>query len=250
MKKLLPVLLLLTIISFSCKDEPQPGTKVGAVEMAFKLTYGDDPLVIQSELEYPDGKAMYFTRVSYYLSDVTLKNGETNVMAEEIKYCRLEEAHRTASDAADGFTLTLDEVPTGSYSELSFGIGVPADLNAKKPSDFPSSNDLSLSGEYWGGWSSYVFCKIEGFIDFDEDGVPEEAFVLHLGGNDALVNIDLDQSFTVTEGNTADIAIPIDLRKLFYSGDELYDIQENPRIHSLSQNDIVIQLSKNLKECF
>jgi len=138
---------------------------------------------------------------------------------------RLGQAHSNAAAAAEGLKFNLNGVKSGDYVNLSFDIGVPAEQNAMVPADFPSTNDLSLSGEYWPGWSSYVFCKVEGVIDFDGDGTPETDFALHLGADEALVNIELDRDFVVNDDQTTELVIPIELKNLFENGSTIFDIE-------------------------
>lgn len=241
----LVVLLSLTIIMFSsCSKED------GSVDLTFKAQYDGEPLVLSQDYIYPDGKAMYFSRFSFYMSDLTLRTDENFAQNDQISYLNIGQQHTTTALADIGYVYTLKDVKPGNYVNLSFNVGVPAEQNAMTPTDFSSNDDLSLSGEYWSGWESYIFCKVEGVIDFDGDGIPESDFALHLGADEALANIEIDKDFEVKEGDKTTVTIPIELKNFFLDGDQLYDIVNNPKIHNLSQNDKVLELASNLKNCF
>ena len=245
-------LLLISMTYISCGDDEPDVTQNtdGSVEMVLKVSYDGAPFDLSKDYVYPDGKAMYFSRFSFYLANLALRTEEGTASSDGINYLRLGQAHSNAAAAAEGLKFNLNGVKSGDYVNLSFDIGVPAEQNAMVPADFPSTNDLSLSGEYWPGWSSYVFCKVEGVIDFDGDGTPETDFALHLGADEALVNIELDRDFVVNDDQTTELVIPIELKNLFENGSTIFDIESNPKIHTLSQAGAIAELATNLKTCF
>jgi len=245
-------LLLVSLIYTSCGDDEPDTTQnaEGSIEMAMKVTYDGEPLVLSEDYVYPDGKAMFFSRFSFFMSDLTLRTEEGAASSDASNHLRLGQAHSTPELAEEGLKFNLNGVKSGDYVNLSFDIGVPAEQNAMQPEDFTSDNDLSQSGEYWPGWNSYVFCKVEGVIDFDGDGTPETDFALHLGADEALVNIELDKDFVVNDNQTTELVIPIELKNIFQNGSAIYDIESDPKTHTLSQADAIAELARNLKTCF
>ncbi len=237
-------LLLISLSFVSCGDDGE-----GSVEMALKVTYDGQPLVLSNDYIYPDGKAMYFSRFSFYMSDLVLRTEKTTASSEDVSYLKLGLAHSSAEGAEQGLKFNLNEVKSADYESVSFGIGVPAELNTKSPADFLSTNDLSL-GEHWPGWGSYIFCKVEGVIDLDEDGIPESDFALHLGADEAFVDIEIDMDFAVVDDTKTQVVIPIELKNFFINDGLIYDIQANPKIHSLNQQEQILELANNLKTCF
>lgn len=242
-------LFMMSLLFIACDDDPKPADTTGNVDLALKLQYDGAPLVMEKEIDYPDGKRMYFSRISFYLSEIELLSDQHNHDDALIKYCRLEEKHKTTEQANTGYVVSLTDIKSGDYTDVKFSVGVPAAENAKVPSDFPSSNDLSLS-EHWPHWNSYIFCKVEGYIDLNGDNVPEESFVLHLGSDDALVPVSKNIAFNVGNGTTTTVDIPIDMKKFFQSENGIYDIAANPRLHQLSQKAVMLELANNLKTCF
>lgn len=244
--------VMISMTYMSCGDDASNTDQNmdGSVEMALKVSYDGQPLVMSQDYVYPDGKAMYFSRFSFYMSDLTLRTEDGVASSDGSNYLMVGQAHQTAEGAAEGLKFNLNGVKSGDYVNLSFGLGVPAEENSMQPVDFPSDNDLSLSGEYWPGWESYIFCKVEGVIDFDDDGIPETDFALHLGADEAFVNVEIDTNFSVSDNQTTELILPIELKNFFLDGDAIYDIEANPKLHNLSQSVQVNQLARNLVSCF
>lgn len=207
-----------------------------------KLEYQGQPLVIFDDYVYPDGKKLNFTRVSFYTSD--LKLDET--LVSEVDFHNLTNSHSTAELAEIGYSMLYENVPLGSYSEVSFNIGVPAELNAKDPGEFPSGHPLAKPAENWFSWKSFIFLKIEGNIDFNNDDVKEAGFALHTGSDEALRKIRIDYPIEVFSSVQREVNLTFDIYDLFNGPERIYPIEEYPQIHSLTQLDGVIELSNNL----
>lgn len=239
--KNLKTLLYLAFITFTisaCVDDDSDGQ----LGINFKLTYNDSPLVMAQNYEYPDGRKVSFTRCSFYISDVKLGNTIIN----EIEYHNLTNYYTDATNAAKGYVWTIDSIPSGSYSSLSFDIGVPQELNAMVPAEFPSDHPLSNTAENWFGWSSYIFFKVEGNIDMDNDGTKETAIALHIGADEAFRSFSLDRNISITSGDYTETDVNIDVYDFFNGTDRIYPIDDNPQIHSVSQKDAVLELADNL----
>lgn len=245
-------LLMISMAYMSCGDDTPDTTQnqEGSIEMALKVTYDGEPLILSQNYVYPDGKAMYFSRFSFYMADITLRTEEVVASSDNTNYLNVGQAHQTAEGAAEGLKFNLNGVKSGDYVNLSFGVGVPVEENNMTPADFPSDNDLSLAGEYWPGWESYIFCKVEGVIDFDGDGNPESDFALHLGADEAFVDVEIDRDFSVNDNQTTELVLPIELKNFFLDGSSIFDIEANPKLHNLSQSAEVNQLARNLRTCF
>ena len=235
-------LFTIVIIAVSCNGDPEPST----TEARFRLLYNGDPLVMFDEMSYPDGKSMFFTRVSFFVEDVKLIGDETILLSAR-DYISLTESHLSLAEAESGFLFYTGDISPGNY-KLDFNIGVSQPLNDMVPADFPSSDVLSDAAEYWPGWESYVFAKIEGKIDLDGDQEEETGFAMHIGGNDALRQI-TTTDYTI-EGSHSELMLNINLEKFFGIGNQLHDIANTPQIHSPEQNPIVKILADNLVTCF
>ncbi len=240
-------ILLYTFISLmwmGCGDDDKEGNML---DVHFKLKFEDQPLVMLEEYDLTEDIKIKFTRVSFYLSDFILQ-GDSDYSLTNIDYFNLTNAHSSLSKASNGLEVTYD-IPNGEYTGLQTGLGVPSDLNAMVPADFPSSNDLSFSGEYWSGWQSYVFAKIEGKMDTDGDGIFEENIALHTGGDIAFRSLTWSENFSFSGDDHYQVTLYADIYDLM-NMEPMYDLINNPRIHSADQTDLVIDISDRWEASF
>lgn len=233
LKSIIVGLLALSLLSGCGGDELD-------VTMNIRLTYDGEPLVMTQDYTYPDGKLIQFNRFSFFISDLTLGDGKKSIEVIDVDYLNPTRSHLTTADALNGLTYDLGKQPISKISEVSFGIGVDPDQNATVPADYPSGDPLARPGEYWLAWDSYIFFKIEGFVDADGDGAPETSVALHVGSDEAMREVRI--STNDADGN---FTIVIDVKDIFGSQD-LYDIVSNAQIHSLSQLPLANFLADNL----
>jgi len=225
---------LLLILS-SCGDEESN------VSFNFKLAYDGEPLVMTEDYTYPDGKVIRFNRFSFFMSDVQLSNSDKSVLATDAEFINLTRSHLTAADARQGLTYDLGKHPISSITNVNFNIGLTQEQNTTVPADYESGSSLARPGEYWLAWDSYIFFKIEGFVDLDGDNDPETSIALHVGADDARRAISLNNS----DGDE-NISMVIDVKDIFENG-SVYDIANNPQIHSLSQLPLATILADNFR---
>jgi hypothetical protein len=221
--------------------------ETGNLELKFKLKYDGNTLVMFEDQTYPSGFDVFFTRFSFYMSDINLTGNNTYNLSE-IEMVNPTASHQDLSSAENGYSMIFSDVPIGDYSGIDFGLGVPSDLNAMDPADFSTNHPLANAGEYWLGWESYVFIKIEGKIDFDGDGAFEEGMSLHVGSDAVFKNASMPKSFDINKGETTIVEIELDLLDIFVSNNTTYDLEGTPRIHSLEQLSQAEQLANNLAQ--
>ena len=136
------------------------------------------------------------------------------------------------SSADRGTVVTFTDVPVGTYNALSYGVGIPANENAKAPKDFNPGDALSNSGEYWAGWKSYIFHKIEGKLDTDGDGTGETNVALHIGSDIAYKTSEKSIDLLLVKDETSTITIDIDMKKSMETDGVLFDLETIPQIHA------------------
>ena len=234
--------ILLTFLSMSIFLISCGGDDDNTAVINLKLEYAGEPLVMFQEFDYPDGNKIEFSRISFYISDIELTTDGASYNGGEI-YVDLTTSHSSLESSNKGLNINISDVKEDNIQSFSFNLGLNPTLNASLPSDYPSSSDLSRTGEYWSNWNSYVFVKLEGRLDRDGDGI-KEAFALHLGSDEAMRSL----SFNNLD-NDRNIELSVDVEKVFNTG-TLYDIAETPNIHSLSQIDKINQLMDNLAGSF
>jgi hypothetical protein len=234
---------MISVLLISCGEDELIDTSVRV-----KMNYNGTPLVMFEEMQYPDGRTMFFTRISFYIENLQISSSSGNKYSLlDREYIDLTVDHGTSSSALKGSEIGSIELPSDTYS-VNFDIGVNPIDNAKTPVDFTSDNVLSRTSEYWSGWTSYIFARVEGKIDLNGDGVLEEGFSLHMGGDDAFRSIECSNK--TVDGENNEIVIEMELKNLFGSDINIYDIDSNPQIHRPDQNKYVIELVDNLVTCF
>ena len=225
--KTLFTLLFLTLILISCGDD------TSQFDMNVQLSYDNSPLIMTQDYVYPDGRTIRFNRVSFFISDLSVSDDIESVELLEAQHINLTQSHVDAESAAMGFQVISENLEMPAITSATFNLGLTPTQNALAPNEYPIDSDLANSAEYWIGWESYVFAKIEGLVDLDNDGTPESTFAFHLGSDEIMRTITmngLDQS-----GDNYSLDIDIDVRSIFENDGSVFDIVETTNIHSLAQ---------------
>lgn len=239
MDKLKCSLILLVLVVFSsCKKDTQN------VDLTFKLLYDGDPMVMLDEYTFPSGELIKFTRFSFYISDLAVAVKGTSTEIRDVEFLNLTASHSSLENAREGYTYTLEKIPEGSIDFLDLTLGVSSRLNENVPADYEGLHPLAKPGEYWIAWDSFIFLKIEGIADLDGDGETETNVALHVGSDQVARQVRISSPAS----NTIDVAI--DLESIFSNGNTIFDIQNNPQIHSLSQIDQANFLMDNFSNQF
>lgn len=243
MLRLILIAFLFIGMLSSCDKDEEMGN--GTVNFRFHLTYGGQPLEMFKEYPYPvTGDKFRMSRLSFFLSELSLKNTSSDTLLKDIDYLNLTAAH-TAPVAPDGFEYKIDNIASGNYNGFTFGIGVPPALNAKIPPDFPPGSVLSGTAEYWSAWKSYIFFRPEGKIGLNGGNNIDTNFALHIGGNEGYRVFDANRAIEVLPNKVTNVDINIDMQQ-FFNGTSPFNIRETQQIHSLSQMPLIKILADNL----
>lgn len=218
------IVIIIGLLISSCGDDTSD------VDVFFKLEYGDKPLVMLDEYEYPGGQKIKFTRFSFYASELSVSNESESQEISDVDFLNLSNSHSRPELATTGYRLNLKDITIKDPTEISFNIGVAPSLNATIPSDYSGDHPLAKPGEYWIGWGSFIFFKIEGIMDTTGDGETDTNIALHIGSDAMLrpIKINLSES-------SEELEVIINVKEIFENSDGLYDIINDPQIHSLNQ---------------
>ena len=250
LNKLIFLLSLTTLVFLvSCEDDAPVTPQKANLHLRLALNYSGEPLVMFEPYTLNDSVRVLFSRFSMYITDLELSNGSSpGIPLEEIGFHNLTDNFLDAQSAVEGYSLEFQDIEPGVYSGLKFGLGLPPDLNGMQPEDFEMDHPLHAPEEYWLGWQSYVFVKIEGKIDADSD--PEEFegnMALHLGGDQIFRTVQLNETINLESGKTTEAVLNIDLFDMFHPADsEAYDLLARPMIHSTSHLPQANELVDNL----
>ena len=133
------ILLFVSVIMVSCKDEPDPvtptetdysglkftanGTLNIPITHVFNSTAVNMPFALNTNYLTPLGDSIKVSELSYYLTNVSLLNAN-NVWVNLGNYDLVD-----VTDAAS-MNITLNNVPAGTYSKVRFLIGVDSLANS------------------------------------------------------------------------------------------------------------------------
>ncbi len=226
MKNILILFTLLGLVAASsCKKDDE--TTYGTLTINVKAVYDNEPLQTFTTFPFNNGQQIQFSLMSLMLSDINLYAQSNTIQISDIQLADMSFDNLAAAEK--GYTIKSMNIPTGSYSGIQFGIGVPSDLNAMTPADFPSASPLSKSTYYWIPWSSYIFSKTEGKLDTAGTGTLDLAFALHTG-SDELYRGGYDAAIPIVIEDQKDtqLDIVIDYKALLAG----VDIQSNPLNHN------------------
>lgn len=239
------LLLVAIVVLFAGCDDNNNVVQKDNFMLTFKVSYDGQPIEKAKVLPYGD-KSISFDKFNTFLSDITLLKG-----TEEVKLSDIEWVDCTPDAAVDNKAVDVSfqyTVPDGDYTGLKLGYGVRADLNAKKPSDFPVGHPLYLENEYWVGWNSYIFTKIQGKYDMDGNGATETILFYHCGA-DTVYNT-ATFARTIRVSGDAALTVEFDLKKLFTFDGQLLDLNDplnQATSHSASNIALGLKMMNNMK---
>ncbi|MCC6461130.1 MAG: hypothetical protein IT260_11705, partial [Saprospiraceae bacterium] len=212
-------------------------------KITFQARYDGQPLEKYKNYTY-DSYQVQITRFNTFLSDITLLNGNKEVRISDIDWVDFT-PDNAPNNLAVSVPLTFAQVPDGDYTGIRIGYGVRPDLNAKQPKDFAAGHPLSRENEYWLGWGSYIFNKIEGTVDLNNNNVSDGGLVYHCGSDATYRTYTFNTPITVQQGATA--TVTFDLKKLFDTTDPTGGwLDLNSAYNHVTSNDVSDVVIANL----
>jgi hypothetical protein len=141
--------------------------------LKFIPTYNGQPLSIDSVYTNSLGQQLRVENIQFYLSNIYSHNGADSTLLKQAFLFTLLEPQ----------TLSLNVSPQ-SFSSLSFGVGVPSNLNKNvDPSQYANANPLSVQGSngmFWYWNTGYIFLKLDGISP--QSTAPGHKLEYHMGG--------------------------------------------------------------------
>ena len=206
MKKYALYLLLLSsaLTIKSCSDD-DPQATTSSITIEFDNIAGSSNLVLNTEdTPYTNGHGESYkaTLLMYYVSSIKLKTEDGKIYEDPVSpdgskgYYLIDESKPATQE------VTLENVPFGEYSEITFTIGV----DANQVSQGAQTGALDpANGLFWSWNSGYIFMALEGVAPASTE--EEHLFQYHVGGykEDAASN-QYNNVRTVTLGFNGDTA--------------------------------------------
>ncbi|MEP6737936.1 MAG: MbnP family protein, partial [Chryseolinea sp.] len=132
-----------------------------------------------STMPYTNGKGESYkvTWLTYYVSNIKLKSADGTVFTDPVKSDGSSGYYLVDENDAESQEITLENVPAGDYTEVTFTIGVDAsqvDEGAQTGALDPAK------GLYWSWNSGYIFMALEGVSPVSTE--TDKVFQYHVGG--------------------------------------------------------------------
>ncbi|WP_341228393.1 MbnP family protein [uncultured Arcticibacterium sp.] len=232
-------LLGLSIFATSCDDDAMGDdpNATNTVQIEFDNRFGATDIELgTTKATNASGEEYTLSTLNYFISNVSLMSDMGEMVSFPDQYFLVKE-----SDAGSQF-IDLPEVPSGTYSHLTFTVGVDS---LKSISDVAARTgvlDVASYGDdnmYWSWNMGYIFFKMEGTAPgIDNRGT--ENFAIHIGGfggKDAVTPNNLKQidlhlhDVSVSESSSPQLHVIFDVTKVM-DGANTISLMETPAIHN------------------
>ena len=199
--------------------------KYGTVDVIFDHKWGMSGADFQmnTDIKHPmTGDTLNFSMFKYYVSNFRLKDTDGNWWSHPESYFLLDLSNGTSASA------TIENVPVGTYTEMSYMLGVDSARNVSGA----QSGALSVTnGMFWSWTTGYIMIKTEGTSPQAGSG----SFAFHLGGFEGSNNIVTTKTvdfsalnLEVKEGGNSDVYMIANCAKLWHSSPS---VSTTPMIH-------------------
>lgn len=236
--------LFVILLSSDCDNQPISG----GLELNFKGLYSADPLLMYaSEYDYEEDMAVRFQLFQFYISEVTLLT-EADINSDGPRILDVDLVSfkdiQSVDAAAGGITLSLTDIPQGTYKGIKFNLGLSPDLNSTAPGDYSTSHPLS--NHYWSASQGYVFTKLEGNADVDGSGDFLTKLTYHIGTNAMNREVAFFTDIEVLDDGLQALNFDVDVNKVLVKDNgEFLDFRETPIDHS-SNVEVASFIADNL----
>lgn len=164
----------------SCNDDdnnkeldPALDTK-GSMHIKFEYVWGpaQESFALNTDLTHPgSSEVLSFTKLRYYISNIQLQNANGETWIEDESY-HIIDAENLAGGEVE---MSLADLPSGSYTSISYTIGVDSLRNVSGTQEGALDPAENM---FWSWNTGYIFIKAEGESNASTNGF----FAYHLGG--------------------------------------------------------------------
>ncbi|GAB3860194.1 hypothetical protein GCM10028822_37950 [Hymenobacter terrigena] len=187
-----------------------------SIVLQFNPVMDGAPLVLNGQAyTRANGQQLRVTTFNYYCSNVRLLRADGSAFVVPNSY------YLVSAAAPASQSITIAGVPVGSYTGLSFVVGVDS---ARNVSGAQTGALDPSNGMFWTWNSGYIFLKMEGLSPQAPHaaGVSEGALVFHIGGfqqpNNTLRTVSPSfgiSALVVREAHLPEVQYKVDVLKMF-----------------------------------
>jgi len=222
-------------------DDHHSGT--GSLRVNFTPMFGDSLLDLNTESYVTgNGDTLTVSLFKFYVSNVILTDDEGNIHAVPESYFLIDAQTSTSE------TITLNDIPGGHYTTISFLIGVDSTRNV---SGSQTGALDPANAMFWTWNSGYIMAKLEGTSPQSTQSF--HAVTYHIGGfsgtNNAIrsVTIPLTTNASVTSTGNPLVTLKADVAEWFVAPDTI-DIAINA--YAMMPSAFSVQIANNYSDMF
>ncbi|HWB64979.1 MAG TPA: MbnP family protein [Chitinophagales bacterium] len=211
MQKRLKVLALLAVTVlivglWSCHHDADSTTGTVVLQMSSK--YGDQSFALNSFNTDPQGRYLKVQNLAFYLSHIQLVKTDNSVVD-------LDTVAIFNFDIPATLSVTYKNIPIGEYKKIIYWNGVDSLQNLHDPGDPNLLSPLSGGYDMWWPMLLYRFETMDAKWD-TQDTLLRHGLTYHIGTNAIYRSGQVDGNFSVTGGNTTNLNMVLDVKKIFY----------------------------------
>lgn len=222
-------ILLLFISAVSCNDDVDNDENTTTLVLNFNSLFENNALVLTDIYPYTTDLDISINSARFFISNINLvkENGD-KVEIKDIGVVDFAANHNTNGNKTE--SITIQDVPIGTYTNIEFGIGVDSVLNGAIPPDFDNDHPLAAASEYWDWRATYIFSKLEGRV-IRSTG-EQTFFVYHAGTNVLYKEATFQKNITLEKDAPFLLDFSLDAKSWFAENGDLIDIETNNSSHS------------------
>lgn len=225
-KLLLPIILLPALISSCNNDDESTNSNVVTTNISFTALNGNQTYLKSDTVNFFDTYKLRFDDLEYFVSNITLidVDGKSTYL-DSVQFI-------DHSKTDNSFQVNVEK---GTYSKITFNLGLTEDLNQSDPTKRPVDHPLSTKENmFWSWGSQYRFVRLQGNFGEIPTADLTETFAWHPGTPDLLRKVELDlEEKEILSHSEINIELQVTdiLNKI-----ETVDVKNNPNWHGSPSN--------------
>lgn len=234
----LTVLVLSTSLFFiGCSDHPSNSIhdEHGSIQVSINHVFDSAPFILNKAYSLPNGESVKGTMLKYYVSNISFEkaDGSIHIIPQDESYFLIDESVESTKK------LTLDHIPSDTYTAIRFTIGVDSLRSTMGLDKRKGILDIGAAAQdmYWSWNSGYIHLKFEGSFTAPNSSGDIRYHVGGFGGYssptiNAIRNVRLtlnNAPLVITGNSQKSLAISADLKKIF-TGPIPFSVAENSSV--------------------
>ena len=244
----------------SCTNDTDDAMTIenqSALSIRIDHAFGEEAFELGKTFTTENGTVLTFNELRYWISNVELthENGtkyqvpESYYLVQHMKEQLVQDTFVLPDSVRE--TIVLKNIPDGTYTGVSFALGIDPEYNddlTRTAGELNALQNMAYSSWMW--FTSYIFSKTKGTVGQGEDAVE---FAFETGSNDSFRTVSLQLASPVTVKTDAENVIRIknDVQSLFaeITFDEAL-MSGTKYMIGASNPDMMMKLSNNYQAAF